>query len=74
MILLVFCLGIIGTSCEIISVIVLLAQFNDNKVFSYQITIVAVVLNIISCITCLMATLITINIIKDYKQRGNSII
>ncbi len=69
-----FCLGIIGTSCEIISVIVLLPQFNDNKVFSYQITIVAVVLNIISCITCLMAILITINIIKDYKQRGNSII
>lgn len=68
-----FCLGLIGTSCEVISVIVLLPQFN-NKVFSYQITILALILNTISCITCLIATLITINIIKDYKQRGNSII
>lgn len=69
-----FCLGLIGTTCEIISVIVLLPQFGDNKIFSYQITIIAVILNIISCITCLLATLITINIIKDYRRKGNSII
>ncbi len=68
-----FCFGLIGTSCELISIIVLLPQF-DDKIFSYQITIAAVVLNIISCITCLIATLITINIIKDYRRRGNSII
>lgn len=68
-----FCFGLIGTSCELISIIVLLPQF-DDKIFSYQITIAAVVLNIISCITCLIATLITINIIKNYRRRGNSII
>lgn len=68
-----FCLGIIGTTCELISIIVLLPQF-DDKIFSYKITIAAVILNIISCITCLLATLITINIIKDYRRRGNSII
>lgn len=68
-----FLLGFVGTTCEIISVIVLLPQF-DNRLFSYQITIIAVVLNMISCIICLIATLITISIIKDYKRRGNSII
>ncbi|WP_342276136.1 hypothetical protein [Spiroplasma endosymbiont of Nebria brevicollis] len=68
-----FFLGFIGTTCEIISVVVLLPQFN-NSIFSYQITIVAVILDVISCITCLLALLITINIVKDYRKRGNSII
>ncbi|WP_375318187.1 hypothetical protein [Spiroplasma endosymbiont of Virgichneumon dumeticola] len=68
-----FFLGFIGTACEIISIIVLLPEFN-NTVFSYQITIAAVILDVISCITCLIAILITINIIKDYRKRGNSII
>lgn len=68
-----FLLGFIGTTCEIISIIVLLPKF-ENKIFSYQITIAAIVLNTISCITCLMATLITINVIKDYRKRGNSIV
>ncbi|WP_308149932.1 hypothetical protein [Spiroplasma sp. AdecLV25b] len=68
-----FFLGFIGTACEIISIIVLLPEFN-NTVFSYQITIAAVILDVISCITCLITILITINIIKDYQKRGNSII
>lgn len=67
-----FFLGFIGTTCEIISIIALLPQFN-KPLFSYQITIIAVILDVASCITCLIATLITANIIKNYRERGNSI-
>lgn len=67
-----FFLGFIGTTCEIISIIALLPQFN-KPLFSYQITIIAVILDVAGCITCLIATLITANIIKNYRERGNSI-
>lgn len=68
-----FFVGLVGTICEVVSVIVLLPQWK-NETFSYQITIAAVILDVISTTIAVAATLLTINIIKNYRLRGNSIV
>lgn len=61
-----FCLGFIGTVCEIISLIVLLPQWHDS-LFSYNITIVAVCFDVLSTSLALFAGIMTIKVIKNYS-------
>lgn len=63
-----FSVGVIGTIFEIISLLALW-KFWNNTEFSYQITIVGVICDIISNISALSALLLTLKLVKKHNQK-----